>query len=195
LVFAILLSVFFDAMGTSVGLAREAGNVDAAGNIPNLHRVLLVDAVGVSAGGAGSASSTQIFVESGTGIGEGARTGLASIVTGVLFLAAMFLTPLIYLVPFEAVAPALVIVGFMMVSQVTHIDWNDVGAAIPAFLTFALMPFTYSIVNGIGAGLIAYAVIRTGQGRIREVHPLLWVVAIAFVFYFGMGVFEDLLGL
>ena len=82
-----------------------------------------------------------------------------------------------------------------MVSQVTQIDWNDVGAAIPAFLTFALMPFTYSIVNGIGAGIVAYAVIRTGQGRFREVHPLLWVVAIAFVFYFGMGVFEDLLGL
>ena len=195
LVFAILLSVFFDAMGTSVGLAREAGNVDDVGNIPNLDRVLLVDAIGVSAGGAGSASSTQIFVESGTGIGEGARTGFASIVTGVLFLAAMFLTPLIYLVPFEAVAPALVIVGFMMVSQVRQIDWNDVGAAIPAFITFALMPFTYSIVNGIGAGIIAYAVIRTGQGRGREVHPLLWVVAVAFVFYFGMGVFQGMLGL
>lgn len=194
LVFAILLSVFFDAMGTSVGLAREAGNVDDAGNIPNLDRVLLVDALGVTAGGAGSASSTQIFVESGTGIGEGARTGFASIITGVLFLAAMFLTPLIYLVPFEAVAPALVIVGFMMVSQVRQIDWNDVGAAIPAFITFALMPFTYSIVNGIGAGIIAYTVIRTGQGRGREVHPLLWVVAVAFVFYFGMGVFQNMLG-
>ena len=195
LVFAILLSVFFDAMGTSVGLAREAGNVDDVGNIPNLDRVLLVDALGVTAGGAGSASSTQIFVESGTGIGEGARTGFASIVTGVLFLTAMFLTPLIYLVPFEAVAPALVIVGFMMVSQVRQIDWNDVGAAIPAFITFALMPFTYSIVNGIGAGIIAYAVIRTGQGRGRDVHPLLWVVAVAFVFYFGMGVFQGILGL
>ena len=195
LVFAILLSVFFDAMGTSVGLAREAGNVDDVSNIPNLDRVLLVDALGVTAGGAGSASSTQIFVESGTGIGEGARTGFASIVTGVLFLAAMFLTPLIYLVPFEAVAPALVIVGFMMVSQVRQIDWNDVGAAIPAFITFALMPFTYSIVNGIGAGIIAYAVIRTGQGRGRDVHPLLWVVAVAFVFYFGMGVFQGILGL
>lgn len=195
LVFAILLSVFFDAMGTSVGLAREAGNVDSKGNIPRLDRVLLVDALGVTAGGAGSASSTQIFVESGTGIGEGARTGFASVVTGVLFLAAMFLTPLIYLVPFEAVAPALVVVGFMMVSQVGQIDWTDAGAALPAFLTFVLMPFTYSIVNGIGAGLIAYAVIRTGQGRVREVHPLLWVVAIAFVFYFGMGVFQDMLGI
>ena len=172
LVFAILLSVFFDAMGTSVGLAREAGNVDKDGTIPRLDRVLLVDALGVTAGGAGSASSTQIFVESGTGIGEGARTGFASVVTGLLFLAAMFLTPLIYLVPFEAVAPALVVVGFMMVSQVSQIDWSDMGASLPAFLTFALMPFTYSIVNGIGAGILAYAIIRTGQGRVREVHPL-----------------------
>ena len=195
LVFAILLSVFFDAMGTSVGLAREAGNVDNDGNIPRLDRVLLVDALGVTAGGAGSASSTQIFVESGTGIGEGARTGFASVVTGILFLAAMFLTPLIYLVPFEAVAPALVVVGFMMVSQVSQIDWSDMGAALPAFLTFSLMPFTYSIVNGIGAGIIAYVVIRTGQGRAREVHPLLWVVAAAFVLFFGMGVFENLVGI
>ena len=196
LVFVILLSVFFDAMGTSVGLAREAGNVDQqTGAIPNLNRVLLVDAIGVSAGGAGSASSTQIFVESGTGIGEGARTGFASIVTGILFLAAMFLTPLIYLVPFEAVAPALVVVGFMMVSQVGQIDWTDMGAALPAFLTFALMPFTYSIANGIGAGMIAYALIRAGQGRAREVHPLLWVVAASFVLYFGMGVFQDMLGI
>ena len=194
LVFAILLSVFFDAMGTSVGLSREAGNVDKDGTIPRLNRVLLVDAIGVTAGGAGSASSTQIFVESGTGIGEGARTGLSSVVTGLLFLAAMFLTPLIHLVPFEAVAPALVVVGFMMVSQLAQIDWSDWGAALPAFLTFTLMPFTYSIANGIGAGMIAYAVIRTGQGRAREVHPLLWVVAVAFILFFGMGVFQDLIG-
>jgi len=195
LVFAILLSVFFDAMGTSVGLAREAGNVTADGQIPDLNRVLMVDALAVSAGGGASGSANQIFVESGTGIGEGARTGLASVVTGVLFLLAMFLTPLIHLVPFEAVAPALVVVGFMMATQVVQIDWTDWGAALPAFLTIVLMPFTYSIANGIGAGMIAYAVVRTAQGRAREVHPLLWVVAAAFVLYFGMGVFRGLLGL
>lgn len=195
LVFVILLSVFFDAMGTSVGLAREAGNVTRDGQIPHLNRVLMVDALAVSAGGGASGSANQIFVESGTGIGEGARTGFASVVTGVLFLLAMFLTPLIHLVPFEAVAPALVVVGFMMATQAVHIDWTDLGAAFPAFLTFILMPFTYSIANGIGAGMIAYAVIRTAQGRAREVHPLLWVVAAAFVLYFGMGVFRGLLGL
>lgn len=195
LVFAILLSVFFDAMGTSVGLAREAGNVNAQGEIPHLNRVLMVDALAVAGGGGASGSANQIFVESGTGIGEGARTGLASVVTGLLFLLAMFLTPLIHLVPFEAVAPALVVVGFMMCTQVVQIDWTDWGAAFPAFLTFILMPFTYSIANGIGAGMIAYAVIRTAQGRARDVHPLLWVVAAAFVVFFGMGVFRGIFGL
>ncbi|MDY6055212.1 NCS2 family permease [Micrococcus sp.] len=195
LVFAILLSVFFDAMGSMVGLAREAGTMREDGTIPHQDRVLLVDALAVTAGGGASVSANQIFVESGTGIGEGARTGLASVVTGGLFLVAMFLTPLVHLVPFEAVAPALVVVGFMMCSQVVRIDWTDWGAALPAFLTFILMPFTYSIANGIGAGMIAYAVIRTGQGRAREVHPLMWVVATAFVLFFGMGVFRGLLGL
>ena len=105
-----------------------------------------------------------------------------------------FLTPLINLVPFEAVAPALVVVGFMMVSQVSRIDWSDWGIAIPAFLTFTLMPFTYSIANGLGAGFIAYVVLRSAQGRAKEVHPLLWVVAAAFVLFFGIGVIEHVLG-
>src|SRR5699024_5263126 len=189
----ILLSVFFDAMGTSVGLSREAGNVDKDGTIPRLNRVLLVDAIGVTAGGAGSASSTQIFVESGTGIGEGARTGLSSVVTGLLFLAAMFLTPLIHLVPFEAVAAVLVVVGFVMVCQVAQIDWADWGAALIPCLPSALMPCTYSIAIAIGAGMIAHASIRCGQGRAREVHPLLWVVPVAVVLIFGIGVFQDLI--
>ncbi|MDP5226400.1 MULTISPECIES: NCS2 family permease [Arthrobacter] len=192
--FVILLSIFFDAMGTMVGLANEAGTVDKDGNIPNVDRVLIVDAFGAIAGGGSSVSSNQIFVESGAGIAEGARTGFASIVTGLLLLASMFLTPLINLVPFEAVAPALVVVGFMMVTQITRIDWSDWGVAIPAFLTMVLMPFTYSIANGLGAGFIAYAILRTAQGRAKEVHPLLWVVAAAFVAFFGIGVIEQALG-
>ncbi|GAA1049250.1 NCS2 family permease [Arthrobacter russicus] len=195
LAFSILLSIFFDAMGTMVGLASEAGSIDEKGNIPNVDRVLFVDAIGAIAGGGASVSSNQIYVESGAGIGEGARTGIASVVTGVLFLVAMFFTPLISLVPFEAVAPALVVVGFMMVSQVGKIDWSDWGVAIPAFLTFTLMPFTYSIANGLGAGFIAYVVIRTVQGRAKEIHPLLWVVAAAFVVFFGIGPIQQLLGL
>jgi AGZA family xanthine/uracil permease-like MFS transporter len=195
LAFVILLSIFFDAMGTMVGLANEAGTVDKDGNIPNVDRVLQVDALGAIVGGGASVSSNQIFVESGAGIGEGARTGLASIVTGLLFLVAMFFTPLINLVPFEAVAPALVVVGFMMVAQVGKIDWKDWGIALPAFLTFILMPFTYSIANGLGAGFIAYVLVRTFQGRARDVHPLMWAVAAAFLLFFGIGTIEQALGM
>ncbi len=195
LAFVILLSIFFDAMGTMVGLASEAGVMDKDGNIPNVDKVLLVDAAGAIVGGGTSSSSAQIFVESGAGIGEGARTGLASVVTGLLLIVAMFLTPLIHLVPFEAVAPALVVVGFMMVSQVSKIDWNDWGIALPAFLTFILMPFTFSIANGIGAGFISYVFIRTAQGRAKEIHPLMWAVAAAFVLFFGIGLIENAVGM
>jgi AGZA family xanthine/uracil permease-like MFS transporter len=195
LAFVILLSIFFDAMGTMVGLANEAGTVDKEGNIPNVDRVLQLDALGAIVGGGASVSSNQIYVESGAGIGEGARTGLASIVTGLLFLVAMFFTPLINLVPFEAVAPALVVVGFMMVAQVGKIHWQDWGIAIPAFLTFTLMPFTYSIANGLGAGFISYVLIRTFQGRAKEVHPLMWAVAAAFVLFFAIGPIEQALGM
>ncbi|GAB4098017.1 NCS2 family permease [Sinomonas halotolerans] len=193
--FVILLSIFFDAMGTMVGLAREAGSMDEKGQIPNVDRVLLVDAFGAVAGGGSSVSSNQIYVESGAGIGEGARTGLASVVTGALLLLAMFLTPLINLVPFEAVAPALVVVGFLMFQQVARIEWTDLGIAIPAFLTISLMPFTYSIANGLGAGFVSYVLVRTFQGRAREVHPLMWAVAAAFLLFFGIGPVEQLLGL
>jgi AGZA family xanthine/uracil permease-like MFS transporter len=156
--------------------------------------VLLVDAFGAIAGGGTSISSNQIFVESGAGIGEGARTGLASVVTGALLLVAMFLTPLINLVPFEAVAPALVIVGFLMFQQVARIDWHDLGIAIPAFLTIGLMPFTYSIANGLGAGFISYVLVRLFQGRAKEIHPLMWAVAAAFLIFFGIGPVEKVLG-
>ncbi len=195
LTFTILLSVFFDAMGTMTGLASEAGLVDKNKNMKNANRVLLVDAAGSVAGGFGSVSANEIFVESAAGIGEGARTGLASVVTGALFLLAAFFTPLVAIVPFEAVAPALVIVGFMMASQIRNIDWSDFGIAIPAFLTFILMPFTYSIANGLGAGFIAYVIIRVVQGRAKEVHVLMWGVSVAFVIYFGIGPIQQLLGL
>ncbi|MER1996363.1 MAG: NCS2 family permease [Arthrobacter sp.] len=194
LAFVILLSIFFDAMGTMVGLSTGAGSIDKDGNIPNVDRVLLVDAAGAIAGGGASVSSNQLFVESGAGIGEGARTGLASIVTGLLFIAAMFLTPLIYLVPFEAVAPALVVVGYLMVTQVAKIDWSDIGLALPSFLTIVLMPFTYSIANGLGAGFVSYVIIRTVQGRAKEVHPVMWIVAAAFAVFFCVGPIEAALG-
>lgn len=194
LMFAILLAVFFDVMGTSVGLASEAGTIDKDGKIENIDRVLLIDAAGSIAGGGSSSSAHQIFVESATGIGEGARTGFANIVTGVLFLLAVFISPLVNIVPFEAVAPALVVVGFLMVRQAVHIDWADWGLGIPAFLTIIMMPFTYSIADGIGAGFVTYSFIRLVQGRGKEVHPIMYVVSAAFLLFFGMGVVEGWMG-
>lgn len=193
LVFAILLAVFFDVMGTSVGLATEAGTIKD-GKIENINRVLLIDAAGSIAGGGSSSSSHQIFVESATGIGEGARTGFANVITGVLFLLAVFVSPLVNVVPFEAVAPALVVVGFLMVRQAINIDWTDWGLGIPAFLTIIMMPFTYSIADGIGAGFISYTFIRVVQGRGKEVHPIMYVVSAAFLMFFGMGVIEGWIG-
>jgi AGZA family xanthine/uracil permease-like MFS transporter len=190
LIFTILLSIFFDAMGTMVGLSQQAGLVGRNGQIQNVDKILLVDAAGAIAGGAGSVSSNQIFVESSTGIADGARTGLANVVTGVLFLLAMFITPLVNVVPFEAVAPAMVVVGFLMAKQVVRIEWDDWGLSVPSFLTFAVMPFTYSIADGIGAGFVSYVFIRLVQGRGKEVHPLMYVVAAAFVVFFGKGVVE-----
>jgi AGZA family xanthine/uracil permease-like MFS transporter len=194
MVFVILLSCFFDAMGTMVGLATEAKTIDENGQIENVDRVLLVDAVGAVAGGGSSVSSNQIFVESSVGIGEGARTGIAAIVTGALLIVAMFLSPLVHFVPFEAVAPALVCVGFMMIRQITNIDWNDLSVAIPAFLTIAFMPFTYSIADGIGAGFVAYVFVQVVSGKARKVHPLMWVVAIMFIVFFGMGLIDGWVG-
>ena len=136
------------------------------------------------------AATTEAAEMMASFIAEGARTGLANVVTGLLFLAAMFITPLVEVVPFEAVAPAMVVVGFLMAKNVVRIDWDDWGIAVPSFLTFVLMPFTYSIADGIGAGFISYVFIRVVQGRIREIHPLMWVVAAAFVAYFGIGVIE-----
>ncbi len=194
LVFTLMLADFFDTMGTVVGVGAEAGLLDREGQLPGVQRVLLVDSLAAVAGGAASTSSNTTYIESAAGVGEGARTGAASVVTGVLFLLAVFFTPLVEVVPFEAATPALVVVGFLMLTQIRGIDFNDYGIAIPAFLTIVVMPFTYSITNGIGAGFVSYVVIKLAQGRVREVHPLMWVVAALFVVYFGLEPVQSLLG-
>jgi AGZA family xanthine/uracil permease-like MFS transporter len=176
------------------GLGRQAGLVGRDGQLPNIGRALVVEGTGAIAGGAASASSNTVFVESASGIAEGARTGLANIVTGLLFLAAMFFTPLYSIVPVEAAAPALVIVGALMFRQVAEIDLTELRSAIPAFLTIVIMPFTYSIANGIGAGFIGYVVLAAATGGARKAHPLMWVVAIAFVGYFAVGPIRSLAG-
>jgi AGZA family xanthine/uracil permease-like MFS transporter len=195
LVFTLVLTDFFDVMGTTVGLAKQAGLTTTDGNdMPRLGRVLFVDGLAAVGGGVTSASSATTYVESSSGIGDGARTGLASVVTGVMFLGALLLTPLVSLVPSEAAGPALVIVGTMMIAQVRDIDWTDLGVAIPAFLTMVLMPFTYSITDGIGAGFISWVVIRTMQGKARQIHPLMWGVSLAFLVYFGINLVKTVTG-
>jgi adenine/guanine/hypoxanthine permease len=190
LVFTLVLTDFFDSVGTLTGLGKEAGLVDREGQLPGVGKALLVDSVGAVAGGAASSSSNTVYIESASGIAEGARTGLANVVTGLLFIAAMFLTPLYQVVPVEAAAPALVVVGVLMMRQVKEIDFEDFSIALPAFLTIVVMPFTYSIANGIGAGFISFVVLRLVSGRVRTIHPLMWVVAAAFVVYFAIGPIE-----
>ena len=184
LIFSLLLSDFFDNVGTVTAIATEGGLIDAEGNIPNIDRILLIDGIAAVAGGVGNISSNTSYIESASGVGEGARTGLASIVTGILFLLTTFLAPLVAVIPYEAATPALIIVGFLMMTQIKNLDWTDYGIAIPAFLTIILMPFTYSISVGIGAGFVSHVLVRVVQGRAKEIHALLYVVSGLFVIYF-----------
>ncbi|MGW4893723.1 NCS2 family permease [Kitasatospora sp. NPDC004240] len=186
-VFTVLMSCFFDAMGTILGVADEAHLLDGKGDLPGINKVLMVDGIATAAGGAASCSANTCYVESTAGVGEGARTGFASIVTGVLFLGALFLTPLATMVPAQAATPALVTVGFLILANsVRDIDWSDHTIAVPAFLTMVLMPFTYSITNGIGFGFIAFCVLRLAAGRGREVPAPMYAVAAVFAFYYLM---------
>ncbi|MFJ2559045.1 MULTISPECIES: NCS2 family permease [unclassified Streptomyces] len=186
-VFTVLLSCFFDAMGTILGVGDEAKLMDKNGNLPGMNKVLFVDGIAVAAGGAGSASANTCYVESTAGVGEGARTGLASVVTGLLFTVALFLTPLATMVPSQAATPALIAVGFLILAgSVRDIDWSDFTIAVPAFLAMVMMPFTYSITNGIGIGFITFSVLRLATGRGREVPAALYAVSAVFVFYYAM---------
>jgi AGZA family xanthine/uracil permease-like MFS transporter len=192
LVFTLVFTNFFDAMGTMTGLSNEAGLADDKGNFPRLKSALIVEGIGAVAGGATSSSSNTVFVESGAGIGEGARTGLANMITGLLFVLAMFITPLTSIVPSEVASAALVLVGAMMMSQIRGVEWTEFSSTLPVFLTVVIMPLTYSIANGIGAGFIAWVVLRSLSGKAREISPLLWVVALGFLVYFARGPIEAL---
>lgn len=193
IVFSLLLADFFDTMGTMVGVASGAGLVDQDGDIPHSQRILVVDSAAAIAGGIGGVSSNTSFVESTSGVAEGARTGLSAIVVGALFLAATFFSPLVAMVPYEAATPALVMVGFLMMTQITDIDFTDVEIAVPAFLTIILMPFAYSITVGMGAGFVMYVLIRVARGKARDVHWLMYLIALMFVAYFLRGAVEGLL--
>lgn len=194
IVFTLLFTNFFDAMGTMTGLAKEANLADDNGDFPRIKSALVVEGVGAIAGGATSSSSSTVFIESGAGIGEGARTGLANVVTGVVFLIAMFLTPLTSIVPTEIAAAALIIVGAMMMAQIRYIDFADFRVLLPVFLTVSVMPLTYSIANGIGAGFVSWVLIHAFSGKAKTISPLLWVVGAGFLIFFARGPIEALFG-
>jgi AGZA family xanthine/uracil permease-like MFS transporter len=191
-VFSIMLSDFFDTMGTVIGIGGEAGWLTPAGRLPRLNRVLLVDSVAAMAGGAAGASSATTYIESAAGVAAGARTGLASVVTGACFLLALFFAPLAGVVPAQATAPALIVVGYLMSRVVREIPFADLEEGFPALLTLTVMPFTYSITNGIGAGFIAYCFIKVVRGKGHEVASMMYVAALAFVVYFLLPLLQRL---
>lgn len=194
LVFTLVLANFFDAMGTMTALGKQGGLVDENGVLPDMKKALVVEGFGAIVGGATSSSSATVYADSAAGVGDGARTGLANIVTGLLFLLAMFLTPLYEVVPIEAAAPVLVIVGALMIAQIVDIEWSQFHIALPAFLTIVVMPFTYSIANGIGVGFIAFSIMAVAAGKAKDVHWIMWLVSALFVVYFGMDPILEALG-
>jgi AGZA family xanthine/uracil permease-like MFS transporter len=187
LIVSVMLSDFFDTMGTVVGIAGEAGLLDRNGKLPGINRVLLVDSLAAAAGGAASASSNTTYIESAAGVSEGGRTGLTSVVVAILFFLALFFSPLAGVIPPEATAPVLVIVGYFMMTIVKDINWDDPGIGIPALLTMVVMPFTFSITNGVAAGFVSYTVIQVLRGRWAQVHWLMYVVSAVFIWYFVQG--------
>ena len=184
-IFSIMLTDFFDTMGTATAISEQAGQSDADGNVPNIGRILLVDSVAAAAGGAAGISSNTSYIESAAGVAEGGRTGLTSVVTGILFLLAVFVTPLASMVPFTATAPVLILVGYLMATLIKDINFDDVEEGLPALFGIVLMPLTFSITVGIGAAFITWVLIKVVRGKLADVHPLMWVVALAFVVYFA----------
>ena len=186
-IFAFMLTDFFDTMGTATAISEQAGLADRQGRIPRIGRLLFIDSLGASAGGAAGISSNTSYIESAAGVAEGGRTGLTAVVVGLLFLVAILLSPLATLVPFVATAPVLVVVGYLMATIIRDIDFADVETGFPALLTLILMPLTFNITIGIGAGFVTYVLIKVARGRFAEIHPLMWVVAIAFLVYFAQA--------
>ncbi len=193
-ILALMLADFFDTMGTIVAIGKTGDLLQSDGNPPRTQEILLIDSLSAVAGGLFSTSSNTSYIESASGVSDGARTGLANLVTGAAFLLATFITPLVNLVPSEAVAPVLVVVGFLMLQQIADIDWQDLEVAIPAFFLVTMMPFTYSITVGMGLGFLAYLVIKTVKGKARDINPLLWIIGVLFLIYFMQGMIMGWLG-
>jgi AGZA family xanthine/uracil permease-like MFS transporter len=189
-IFVFLFVDLFDTVGTLIGLGAQAGFLTKDGELPRAQRALMADAVATSAGAVLGTSTVTSYIESATGVAEGGRTGLTAVVVGVLFLLAVFFSPLAAAVPAVATAPALIIVGSLMLKNALGIDWNDTTDAVPSFLTIIAMPLTFSIANGLALGFIAYPLIKLLAGRAKEVSPLVYVLAALFVLryaYLGAG--------
>ncbi|MGW5653407.1 NCS2 family permease [Streptomyces humi] len=194
IVFTLVLAGFFDAMATIIGVGTEAELADDRGRMPGLSKALFIDGAGGAIGGVAGGSGQTVFIESATGVGEGARTGLASVVTGLFFAACLFFTPLTAIVPQEVASAALVVIGAMMLMNARHVDWADRATAVPVFLTVVLMPFTYTITTGVAAGVISYTAIKAAQGRAREVGAFMWGLTGIFLVYFALSPIEGWLG-
>ncbi|WP_326810408.1 NCS2 family permease [Streptomyces scopuliridis] len=194
IVFTLVLAGFFDAMATIIGVGTEAKLADDKGRMPGLSKALFIDGAGGAIGGVAGGSGQTVFVESATGVGEGARTGFASVITGLLFAACLFFTPITQIVPGEVAAAALVVIGAMMTQNARHVDWGDRAVAVPVFLTVVLMPFTYSITAGVAAGVISYVAIRIAQGRAREIGAFMWGLTVIFVVFYALHPIESWLG-
>ncbi|MBQ1099547.1 NCS2 family permease [Streptomyces sp. b94] len=194
IVFTLVLAGFFDAMATIIGVGTEARLADDKGRMPGLSKALFVDGAGGAIGGVAGGSGQTVFVESATGVGEGARTGLASMVTGLFFAACLFFTPITAIVPQEVASAALVVIGAMMMTNARHVDWADRATAVPVFLTVVLMPFTYSITAGVAAGVISYVAIKVAQGKAREIGAFMWALTLIFIVYFALNPIEGWLG-
>lgn len=187
LLFAVLMVDFFDTLGTATAIAEQAGLVDHRGNVKNIGRILITDSLAASVGGALGASSVTAYIESASGVAEGARTGLHTVFVGLFFLICIVAAPLAGIVPAAATAPALVLVGFLMIGQMSQIDWEDLTVAIPAFLTLITIPLTYSIAHGIGYGFVSFVLIKLLALKWRDVHPLMYITATAFAAFFICG--------
>ncbi|MFH8791809.1 NCS2 family permease [Streptomyces sp. NPDC017941] len=194
IVFTLVLAGFFDAMATIIGVGTEANLADDKGRMPGLSKALFIDGAGGAIGGVAGGSGQTVFVESATGVGEGARTGLSSVVTGLFFAACLFFTPVTAIVPQEVASAALVVIGAMMMMNARHVDWADRATAIPVFLTVVLMPFTYTITTGVAAGVIAWVAIKIAQGRAREIGAFMWGLTLIFLVYFALSPVESWMG-
>jgi adenine/guanine/hypoxanthine permease len=205
--FSLFLADFFDTMGTLVGVGKPAGYLDEEGRLPEIRKPLLVDSLAAVAGGAASTSSATTYIESASGVGVGGRTGWVAVVCGALFFPFMFFAPIIGMVPPQATAPALILVGFLMMTALTEaeedaegrqdgrklagIDFTDLGIGLAAALTIMFMPFTFSITDGIGIGFLAYVTVRAAEGRAKAVHPFMWLASAAFLLYFLVPFLQD----